>query len=582
MTPTSHAMRVSIRSPLVIAFLLAMWVLLRWASYPWPNYWLPAHLSLVPLSLLAVRAESTKQLLRWTYAAGVAFWAIGCIWLFNVASYGYLVLGIYMGVYPMLYVLLLRTVSRGLHLPLFFAVPMVWVSVEYVRGFMFSGMPWFGLGHSQPTQLIQIADLFGSYGVSFVVAMSAGVLCDLLTQPLIAPGGGPGKTVRLALVSWLLVMIGTIGYGQWRLGQAPGDNAPTLRVAVIQTDVPLDSKWEREKEQTRHTEARRQAELAEFDDVDELTRSAAAEQPDLIVWPETTMPRPINRTLIEQSAIPLRQALEAGRAPDDQRDAYIYWAAALDYQQRVHRLAIDTGAALIIGGHAFPDPVNASTKRHNSAYLISPEGQTLDRYDKVHRVPFGEYVLFEETFPWLAVFLRKIAPLPGYSLQPGENVRPLAWPSDDADELLVIGTPICFEDIVSYVCREMIYKSGRKRGHLLVNLTNDGWFPGTAEAPQHEQIARFRCIENRVPMARSVNRGVSGFIDSSGRIISRVEVDGRTQEVAGYAVADLRLDSRSTLFGRIGNLFAVVCVGLTLVSCGLARLHHRITRKATR
>ena len=108
---------------------------------------------------------------------------------------------------------------------------------------------------------------------------------------------------------------------------------------------------------------------------------------------------------------------------------------------------------------------------------------------------------------------------------------------------------------------------------VLVNLTNDGWYPGTSQAIQHERIARFRCVENRAPMARAVNRGVSGFIDSTGRAHDPVVVDGRRQMVAGVATADLHADARTTLFARVGDLFAQLCAVATilLLVVGLVR-----------
>ena len=582
MTPTSHAMRVSIRSPLVFAVMLALWAVLRWAAYPAPNLWLPAHLCLVPLSLLAVRAESARRLAIGTYLAALAWWAVASFWLYDVARAGYIALAIYMALYPLAYVLLLRAIKHAMHVPMVIVVPIVWVAVEYVRGFLFTGLPWFGLGHSQPVTLLQVADLFGEYGVSFVVAMSAGLLCDLLTQPLVRPGGGIGKTVRLSLVTWLVVMGATVGYGRWRLAQAPGEDAPIIKVAVVQTDEPLEVKWKRETEKDNHSEQRRAEQLAEFNAAVELTRQAAAHDPDLIVWPETTVPRPINEAVITRTAVPSRLILESDTPIDPElMSTYRYWAAAADYYDRIHNLAIEVNTALLVGAHAYPQPAEHPEIRHNAAYLLAPDGRTLDRFDKVHRVPFGEYVLFEQTLPFMADLLRKLAPLPGYSLTPGDTIKPIVGRLTPDAEPLVIGTPICFEDVFGYVCRDMIYTGGRKRGHLLVNLTNDGYFPGRLEGPQHEQIARLRCIENRVPMARAVNRGVSALIDSSGRIVDRVEVDGKRQMVAGYAVAELRLDDRWTLFGRIGNGGAVFCLVVTLIAAILAGLGRRF-RKASR
>ena len=231
--------------------------------------------------------------------------------------------------------------------------------------------------------------------------------------------------------------------------------------------------------------------------------------------------------------------------------------------------------SLLVGAHAleaFEDGL--PRERYNAAYLIGPDGTVADRYDKVHRVPFGEYLPFKRSAPWLHGWLLALTPYEeDYSLDRGVSVEPLTLSARAGaagagrERAVRVGTPICFEDVVSGVCRAMVYGGdGEKRVDLLMNLTNDGWYPGMAEGPQHEQIARFRCVENRVPMARSVNRGVSSLIDSCGRVVERVEVDGRRQMVAGVAGGRLHFDPRRTVFGRIGNAVAIGCVILSAIA----------------
>jgi apolipoprotein N-acyltransferase len=127
-----------------------------------------------------------------------------------------------------------------------------------------------------------------------------------------------------------------------------------------------------------------------------------------------------------------------------------------------------------------------------------------------------------------------------------------------------IATPICFEDGDPPLCRWMVHgESGAKRAPLLINLTNDGWFAGSNQPWQHMQIATLRCIENRVPMARSVNRGVSGFVDSLGRVRQVVTVDGQAQNVAGVATARVPLDRRRTWYSVLG---AIPMSGIALIT----------------
>src|SRR5690606_23438789 len=119
----------------------------------------------------------------------------------------------------------------------------------------------------------------------------------------------------------------------------------------------------------------------------------------------------------------------------------------------------------------------------------------------------------------------------------------------------VAATPICFEDAVARVTRRLVYEdAGQKRADMLINLTNSAWYPDSYQQVQHLQIAVLRAIENRVPIARSVNYGISGFIDSVGRITTVVSENGKQLDVSGSAAATMRIDQRVTVWGRFGEV----------------------------
>jgi apolipoprotein N-acyltransferase len=561
MSPSEHRNRVKIDSPLALSILLALWALLMWLAFPRPALWGAAHLALAPLTLAAVRGESLKRVGWLSYLFGVIWALLAVLWMRHVTMGGYIALAFYMGAFPAAFVLGVRLIKRRLHLPLVLAVPLVWVPLEYLRGaWLWDGFPWFLLGQSQPTSMIQIADVVGTYGVSFVVAMTGGLIVDLLTQPVFRPGGRIGKTVRLSLTIWLVTMTGTVGYGIWRTGYEP--TGPTLRVAVVQTDVPQSNKIRPTDEQ----------EIADFNNLIAMTREAAGAEPDLIVWPETVSPRAINDETVRVAAGFCRRLREMPPTDQDQLRALEYWCACLLYRQSIERIAAEVGTYLIAGAHAYTEWTDGPGNRYNSAYLLDPGGALAGRFDKIHRVPFGEYLPFKG-WPVLSSLMQALSPYDyDYSLAKGKvyTTFDLAL----GEENWRVGTPICFEDVVDYVCRRMTYRSG-KQVDLLVNLTNDGWYAGTAQNSQHMQIARLRCVENRVPMVRSVNRGISGFIDSAGRIIKRVEVGGKHEKVAGVAVAELKADPRRTVFGRLGNTFAGLCtlalIGMLLLSVAVGR-----------
>ncbi len=584
---TRDSARLSITSTPAQMLLLAAWGVWYGLSFPRPNLWPLAHLAVAPLTLLAVRGEPAKRVLGLSYVLAVAWWCAMLAWLTQVTVAGYLALGVYLALYTPLYVAVIRFCSRRMHVPLVLGVPVVWVACEYLRGLMLTGFPWFSLGHSQPTAMIQVADFSGAYGVSFVVAMTSGLICDLLTNPLLRPIAGRlrmGRVVLTSLVVWIMVMGGTLIYGAWRIAEyhATDDDLPTLAVTLVQTDV----------EQSNKIAPTLEAERAGFNRAVALTKSAA-EGADLAVWPETMVPGSLNDRSMRISAWAEAEAAKmqaAGEADAPQtRPRYDWLRRAAEYRayrRKLEALAAHRSTALVVGSHTTIGWGTDDRRDYNSAYFFDAAGHLRGRYDKMHRVPFGEYIPFAD-IPWVQNVLIRLTPYDyNYSLSAGRRIAVFEVPVGLGDGAaprhppLRLATPICFEDVISHVCRNMVYgEDGRKRVDMLVNLTNDGWYPGWAQGPQHEQIARFRCVENRVPMARAVNRGVSSFIDSCGRVIGRVEVAGRTQRVRGTATAELRPDPRRTLFGRVGDAFAVVCGLVTVLGVAASALVRRPRRQ---
>jgi apolipoprotein N-acyltransferase len=197
--------------------------------------------------------------------------------------------------------------------------------------------------------------------------------------------------------------------------------------------------------------------------------------------------------------------------------------------------------------------------RRNAAYFVAPGGGAEPRYDKIHLVPFGEYLPFKSAIPPLYHLFLALSPYPEeYTLTAGTpdamtvfRLRP--------DWRFV--TPICFEDMDGELVRRMFKApdGAGKRADFIVNITNDGWFRFN-EMPQHLQAAIFRSIENRVPTARSVNTGISGFVDSLGRTHDLIPAGNE-----GTSIATLDLDSRVTFYTRFGDLFAYACAAATFL-----------------
>lgn len=538
--------------------------------------WL-AHLALVPIALLALRSNRPARLAWTSYIVALAWWLVMIGWLAQVTVGGYAALCAFLALYTPAFVLTFRLLVRRWRFAAVIALPLAWVSFEFIRGLTpAGGFGWFALGHSQApfwpehgvSRLIQIADLFGEHGVSFLVAMTNGLIVDLLTRPLVKPGQrGRRKRRRIPapLLVWLLVFGGAWIYGQWRISSSP--NAMTgesLVVAVVQTNVPQDIKDNPTSEQM----------AASWRSMVMLAAGAAQREPpkpDLIVCPETMVPAALNAEALAYYK----------NAPTNERGLQ-------QHERNLRDLARKLETHLLIGAHAkydwreVPDPESDKVfmiprRRFNSAFLFEPNSEKpLRRYDKIHRVPFGEYIPWVESWPWLKrQFVRYMTPYSvDYTLSAGVDWTVFELPSAEGTSSVRLASPICFEDAVPRVVRRMVYDGrGVKRADMLVNLTNDGWYAGTAQGPQHMQIAVLRCVENRVPMARSVNTGVSGFIDSVGRVLDVVSHNGQAQEVQGHAARSLTVDKRSTFFGRFSSMPILVLTGITglLVFVGILR-----------
>jgi apolipoprotein N-acyltransferase len=208
--------------------------------------------------------------------------------------------------------------------------------------------------------------------------------------------------------------------------------------------------------------------------------------------------------------------------------------------------------------------------RYNSAYYYTPAGgQAKERYDKIHLVPFGEFMPFRESFPLLYRAFNVFNPYKDldYTVESGKELtvfqlpargqgtaatRPTSQTTSGGAKFV---TAICFEDVDSRLMARMFAGPDHtKRADFIVNLTNDGWFAFN-QMPQHLQLAVFRSIENRVPIARAVNTGISGFIDPVGRVYDTIPV-----HTIGTKAARLELDTRVAPYTHIGDVFAGLCL----------------------
>jgi apolipoprotein N-acyltransferase len=477
--------------------------------------WL-AWFALVPL-LYALRDLSPKAGFRIGFIAGLAHYLSLLYWLVPVMrTYGYLpwylavsilflfatVLALFMAGFAGALTGLKRKPAWCLT-----AVPLLWVSLEYVRSFIFSGFPWELVGYSQfrRLQLIQISDIVGVYGLSFLIGLSNASIFLLVLHFAKRRWQAAEISKRLAVGAVVAFVLGfglTWFYGSWRLAFVDRLMAasPTARITVVQGNIEQTVKWD---------PAFQTATIHKYN---RLSLTAKALHPDLIVWPESAAPF-----------------------------CFLYEAGPTDLvMEGIRQVQAD-----FLFGSPSVSRKDDTVQYEVCAYLVSPQEKTISRYDKAHLVPFGEYVPLKKWLPFLGKIVAQVG-----DFVPGEPGKTLPWRDGR------LGVQICYEIIFPELSRAMV-KNGAV---LLVNITNDAWFGRTSGPYQHFSMTVFRAVENRRTLARSANTGISGFIDPAGRILASTPL---MQEAV--LTRSLPLVQEKTIYTRFGDWFALCCLGFTLI-----------------
>jgi apolipoprotein N-acyltransferase len=570
--------------------------------HPVPDFAPAAYVCLVPW-LVAVCGSSRR---RWpyfiSYCFGLAFFGVTVRWMFSVTPPAYVALILYQAVYFPAAAWLIRHMVRRRGVRLTFVVPVVWTAVEFFRGTGHLGFPWVLLGQSQYRFLtaIQVADLGGVYAVSFVVAMVNGLVADLILDRTRPAARRPSR--RATVVIAVVLVAATIGYGRFRLGQTTTSDGPMI--AVVQGDYLL-SVTDAPNENMPFVKRR-----AYFTEA--LT--AAREQPDMIVLPETPWPMTLNteyrhakdptraqelarqwavlcHTWLTHLADPdpdteiVRSADEVDRRRQQLSGDAADWLACTGNDLKLlpawqQHLSTGRPCTVVTGGFGhelFPTNVYPKERRYNAAYVYTPPSgddavTTQHRYNKIHLVMFGEYIPFREgplhsVYLWLNSLTPWGATGLEYSLSAGREFTTfeIAPSTEDAAKRTYrFATPICYEDTIPYVCRSFARAAERdddsKRLDFLVNVSNDGWFGHSVQQPQHLAISVFRAVEHRVGIARAVNTGMSGFIDPTGRLRDVLSVGEQ-----GHRISSVVVDTRTTLYSRWGDWFAITCLAPALL-----------------
>ena len=495
---------------------------------PWDLF---AWVALLPLHRVLVGVTPGQAFRRgWLTGflafAGTMYWVVVAMHLYGkvplpVSVMLMLVLAGYLGLYVGLYAWGFIRLEQRWPAAAWIAAPCVWVSLEYVRTHAFSGLPWGLLGYSQfqRLSLIQVANVTGVYGVSFLIVLVNVSLFLLFRWALTE---NPQRLPRpwIPLASTIAAVTGVWLYG---LGQLHLPSSDRVTIGVVQANIDQAQKWD----STYRVET-----LERYRRLTETVSPGS----DLILWPEAATP-----FLFEQEP---------------------------DYQSLVTGITKDAGVPLVFGSPALRRARDGTPYLLNSAYLLNPSGEITGRYDKQHLVPFGEYVPLER----MLFFLDKLVVGIG-DFQPGPGPTLLSFTRGPDRRQTRFGVAICFEVIFP----DLVRRLANEGADFLVTITNDAWFGDTVAPHQHFGMVVFRAVENRMAFARAANTGVSGLIDPAGRILTATPI------FAEHAVVgSIPLGAPSTWYTRFGDTFAWACVIMAGLSLSFVRFIHGPSAGETR
>jgi apolipoprotein N-acyltransferase len=522
------------------------WAFLAWVSW-------------VPFILACSPQAKPRQLAIWAYVISLCYWLGNLYWVCPVTIVGWAAFCLYTAILWPILALCLRY-CRTKKFPLFLAAPILIVGIERMQGLFLGGFFWRFLAHSQYQNiaLIQIADIFGAGGVSFLIAMFNGLLAELILDSRLSIVNRQSSIINIIkAVLVCLTVIAAFAYGRWRIAQSDKFVSEGPLVASLQSNIPQSVK--------RSFSAENEI----FDGLMEQSKASAEAGAELIIWPETMV-----QAILDSQVWPFLVSAEDNRAFDK---------ALREHSEKTAFVLV--GA---YGGRIQQDREGSiSLARYNSAFLYRPDGQQDGRrYDKIHLVPFGEVLPLRKTLSWFYRMLMKVKFIPynfDYSLDYGSEytVFEMTGKTTQNYKFSVI---ICYEDVVPAVVRGFtLDKKGQKQIDWLVNISNDGWFvkfddtkvSPSAELPQHAAICAFRAVENRLPIVRSVNTGISCLIDSLGRIrddflagtLPHKAMD-RTA-VAGWFTDRIPIDRRTTFFSKNGQFLdfcCQICLALLIIT----------------
>jgi apolipoprotein N-acyltransferase len=497
----------------VLASLLSGFLLIL--SFPHFDLEFLAWFALVPL-FYSIEGKSVSRSFNLGFLTGILSF-LGIIYWIIVAVHTYgniplilsglilLLLVVYLSLFIGGFTCLTRLIQIRSGFQTILFTPFLWVALEYLRSFLLTGFPWANLGYSQYLNLpfIQMADITGAYGLSFVIVMVNATLFTVLHQ-------WSRKTLPIKeLIITGITLLGFLIYGYLKMGMIDRQRIeqPPLKIGLVQGNIDQSIKWD-------HSFQRETLKIYK-----KLSSKVAKEKPDLIIWPETATP--------------------------------FFFQDAKEYQPLVLEIPRQTNAFLLFGTPTYKIQ-KGRVDHYNSAYLISPSGDLAGKYDKIHLVPFGEYVPLQD----LLYFIGSLGEGIG-DFKSGKEIFNFSLPQGK------FGVLICFEIIFPDLCRKFV----KEGANFLVTITNDAWFGRTSAPYQHFSLATFRAVENRVFIARAANTGITGFIDPNGRMVKKGTLF--TEESMNGTIY---LSKNKTFYTLYGDVFAWLCSAVSIFLVAYALL----------
>ena len=474
-------------------------------------------IALVPL-LVAVTGEpraGRRFLLGWL--AGSVFFAGSCYWIYTVMrTYGglgvvpsagvfallFLALGLYLGSFGWLAGFLWHASWRKVHWgPT--AIPFLWVSLEYARAYLLTGFPWLLLGYTLTDSfgLARAARWTGVYGLSFlVVTWNVAAVWFIVRRSKWAD-------VHIALViAASMLLIATT---------SPESFSEDQTAYLVQTNIPEQVAFEPWSPQTQAPLLGRLRALT-------LEAVGRQQQPSLVLWPETPAP--------------------------------FYFEEDSFSRPFAQSVARETNSYFLMGIVGYV-PGSQREKPLNSTVLLAPDGSVVSQYDKIHLVPFGEYVPLKE---WLT-FAQKLTAEAG-DFVPGSGYVVSQIPGGHMSGV------ICYEAIFPDLVRRFV----RDGAEVLVNTSNDGWYGRSAAPDQHFLMARMRAIENARYLLRATNTGITAVVRPDGSVTASLPTDQ-----PGVLAGRWAFERRETFYSRHGDLFAIAACAVTALALLAAAINAR-------